>query len=774
MAIDIIVAEIFLLSTSLVAIVFGIVNIIGVYSVDMDEMKGGGQDLSDSLVEEHDEDDGRDMPDPKKIEYVDQAKLDLMMELHQKIADGANNFLFKEYAYLAMFMVFFGLVVFFLAETAVGEVWTVITFELGAITSIVSGYIGMKIAVAANVRTTKEAAFTLSRGFVCAYKAGSVLGFVLVGLALFVLTVIIIVYRLTYLPQNPEEVEWHHYQEMFEKIAGYGLGGSAIALFGRVGGGIYTKAADVGADLAGKVVKGLPEDDIRNPGTIADNVGDNVGDIAGMGADLFGSLAESSCAALVVSGTSTDLVIGTGAFYFPLIISGFGIIASIITWFFATQQSMCCKIEKFSDVEKVIKGQLLISTIILIPGLLLTAVVVLPPTFTFDGVDLVVTRVQAFWCCFSGLVSGFLIGIVTEYYTSNEYAPVKELAESCKKGAAPNIIKGLAVGYVSTVIPVTCIAITIYISFKFADMYGIALAALGMLSNLCIALAIDGYGPISDNAGGIAEMVHLTLTRIRTDKLDAAGNTTAAIGKGFAIGSACLVALALFGAFATRCHLDVVNVLEPLQFAGLAIGAMLPYWFTAMTMKAVGTAAEEMIGEIVRQDRAGLLVEGGNPDYQKCIEIATKSSLSEMFPPGILVIGAPIFFGLLFGPKGVAGVLAGSIVSGIQMAFSQANSGGAWDNAKKFIEAGHLKAEVLPNEKDEEGNDVVEYHGKGTETHKGAVVGDTVGDPLKDTSGPSINILIKLMAIISLVFGDFFVKTSYLIPQNTEAPVVEA
>ena len=380
---------------------------------------------------------------------------------------------------------------------------------------------------------------------------------------------------------------------------------------------------------------------------------------------------------------------------------------------------------------------------------------------------------QAFYCAVCGLISGLIIGIVTEYYTSNEFAPVQELSESCKKGAAPNIIKGLALGYLSCVIPIACIAITIYVSFKFADMYGIALAALGMLSNLCIALAVDGYGPIADNAGGIAEMVGLSLTRIRTDKLDAAGNTTAAIGKGFAIGSACLVALALFGAFATRTHLSVVNVLEPLQFSGLVVGAMLPYAFTALTMKAVGTAAEAMIDEIARQDRAGLLVEGGNPDYAKCIEISTNSSLREMFAPGLLVMGSPIVFGLLFGPKGVAGVLAGAIVSGIQMAFSQSNSGGAWDNAKKFIEAGLVKDEVLGNEKDEEGNDVVTHHGKGTETHKAAVVGDTVGDPLKDTSGPSINILIKLMAIISLVFGDFFVDTAYLVKSNSAAPVAE-
>jgi H(+)-translocating pyrophosphatase len=374
MAIDIVVAEIFLIVTSIIAIIFGVMNALAVHAVDMDEIKGAAQDMSehDSLMDDHD-DDGRDRADPKKIETIDQQKLDLMLDLHGKISDGANNFLFKEYAYLIVFCILFGLVIFFLAETNVGEVWTVISFEIGAVTSIIAGYIGMRIAVTANVRTTKECAFTLSRGFVVAYKAGAVLGFTLVGLCLLLLVIIIIAYRLTFLPQNPEDRVWYDYQMMFEKIAGYGLGGSSIALFGRVGGGIYTKAADVGADLAGKVVKGLPEDDIRNPGTIADNVGDNVGDIAGMGADLFGSLAESSCAALVVSGTSADLVLNTGAFYFPLMITGMGILASIITWCFATQQGMCCKIDKFSDVEKVIKYQIIISTLILIPGLLITA-----------------------------------------------------------------------------------------------------------------------------------------------------------------------------------------------------------------------------------------------------------------------------------------------------------------------------------------------------------------------------------------------------------------
>lgn len=548
---------------------------------------------------------------------------------------------------------------------------------------------------------------------------------------------------------------------MFEKIAGYGLGGSTVALFGRVGGGIYTKAADVGADLAGKVIKGLPEDDIRNPGTIADNVGDNVGDIAGMGADLFGSLAESSCAALVVSGTSDELVIATGAFYYPLCITSAGIICCLITWMFATNQESCCKIRRFSDVEKVIKYQLIISTGLLIPSLFLVAFLTLPDTFKLGGSDREITNIEMFVCSLFGLVSGFIIGAVTEYYTSNEYTPVQELSESCKKGAALNVIIGLSLGYMSTVVPVICLAATIYVSFELADMYGIAIAALGMLSNLSIALAIDGYGPISDNAGGIAEMCSLALTRQRTDRLDAAGNTTAAIGKGFAIGSACLVSLALFGAFATRTQLVVVNVLEPLQFAGLAIGAMLPYAFTAMTMKAVGKAAQSMISEIQRQDSEGLIREGVEPDYHKCIAISTQASLREMVAPGLLVILSPIVAGLFFGPRGVAGLLAGSIVSGIQMAISQSNSGGAWDNAKKYIEANKLQPDIL-NERDEEGNTVIQRHNKGTDTHKAAVIGDTVGDPLKDTSGPSLNILIKLMAIISLVFGDFYDKTAWL------------
>jgi len=761
MAISLIAAEIFILACAAIAIIFGIINIVAVHSIDMEEIKAPGSDFEEERLVDDNEDDNEDRIDSRRRETVDAKKYELLLKLHAKIADGANAFLFKEYSYLILFLIIFAVIIGVCAETNIGEFWTVIAFGLGSTISIISGFLGMRIAVAANVRTTKECSISLSRGFVCAYKAGSVLGFCLVGLALMFLVILIMVYRRVYLVNREETEDKMEYQEMFEKIAGYGLGGSTVALFGRVGGGIYTKAADVGADLAGKVIKGLPEDDIRNPGTIADNVGDNVGDIAGMGADLFGSLAESSCAALVVSGTSDELVIATGAFYYPLCITSAGIICCLITWMFATNQESCCKIRRFSDVEKVIKYQLIISTGLLIPSLFLVAFLTLPDTFKLGGSDREITNIEMFVCSLFGLVSGFVIGAVTEYYTSNEYAPVQELSESCKKGAALNVIIGLSLGYMSTVVPVICLAATIYVSFELADMYGIAIAALGMLSNLSIALAIDGYGPISDNAGGIAEMCSLALTRQRTDRLDAAGNTTAAIGKGFAIGSACLVSLALFGAFATRTQLVVVNVLEPLQFAGLVIGAMLPYAFTAMTMKAVGKAAQSMITEIQRQDSEGLIREGVEPDYHKCIAISTQASLKEMVAPGLLVILSPIVAGLFFGPRGVAGLLAGSIVSGIQMAISQSNSGGAWDNAKKYIEANKLQPDIL-NERDEEGNTVIQRHNKGTDTHKAAVIGDTVGDPLKDTSGPSLNILIKLMAIISLVFGDFYDKTAWL------------
>lgn len=495
------------------------------------------------------------------------------------------------------------------AEIEIGQLYTTIAFLIGGFTSIVSGYIGMRIATYTNVRTTYECAQDIHLGFVVAYRGGQVLGFCLVGLALLILQIIIIVYKAIYNPTDAKSAK-----EFFEMISGYGLGGSTVALFGRVGGGIYTKAADVGSDLAGKNVQGLPEDSPDNPGVIADNVGDNVGDIAGMGADLFGSLAESTCAALVVGSTTfagtqhSDLIHHTDAIYFPLLITAGGIIASFFTTFLATNFTKVTK----ETVERTVKIQLIVSTV-LMTIVIIPLIFVLPDEFSLDvfGVEKVTSRWEAYACVIIGLWSGLIIGYVTEVYTSNAYSPVQNLAEACCMGAAPNIILGLALGYFSCIIPIFCIAITIYVSFTFAGMYGVALSALGMLGCLPIALAIDGYGPISDNAGGIAEMSELhPSVREATDKLDAAGNTTAAIGKGFAIGSACLVSLALFGAFCTRAELKGLNVLSAVEFASLLLGAMLPYAFSALTMQAVGDAANDMIKEISDQFADGKILLG--------------------------------------------------------------------------------------------------------------------------------------------------------------------
>lgn len=536
-----------------------------------------------------------------------------MEEIAKLISDGSDTFLRTEYLSISIFMIIFAIIIATIVEPERGTFFITGAFLLGATTSIASGYIGMWISVRANVRTTKCANSSLAAGFVCAFRGGAVLGFTLVGLGLLNLVLLIMYYKSVFL--NPNK-EGRGYKELFQVVAGYGLGGSSIALFARVGGGIYTKAADVGADLVGKVVENLDEDSIMNPGTIADNVGDNVGDIAGMGADLFGSLAEASCACLVISGTSADLINSNG-YYYPLLISALGIIVSFFTTFFSTH------VIKANNREKVMLSlnlQLLISTLFMTPVLYYCSQAFLPPSFTLTAGNIKVTRTECFYCTALGLWSGYVIGYVTNYYTSGSYAPVKKLAKQCVQSAATNIISGLALGYYSTFIPVVCIALTIFISFTYADMYGIALSALGMLSTLCVGLTIDGYGPISDNAGGIAEMCDLEGARENTDILDAAGNTTAAIGKGFAIGSACLVALALFGAFATECNIEAVNILKPLEFAGLIYGAMLPYIFSAQTMSAVGDAADEMIIEIKRQFDTMRIREGiDRPDYEKCI-----------------------------------------------------------------------------------------------------------------------------------------------------------
>ena len=533
---------------------------------------------------------------------------------------------------------------------------------------------------------------------------------------------------------------------LMEIIAGFGLGGSSIALFARVGGGIFTKAADVGADLVGKVEKGIPEDDPRNPAVIADNVGDNVGDVAGMGADLFGSCAESTCAALVISALAFAGDIN-GMLY-PIMITAVGIPISLLT-------KVLVNVHTEEQVAPALKRLLMISSALMAVAMYFVTAAMIPDTFIINENEY--TSMGVYWCFLSGLISGLAVGLLTEYYTSDQYQPVKDIAKSCETGAATNIIFGLALGYKSTVLPYIAIAISIFVSWQLADMYGIAIASLGMLGTLVIALSIDAYGPVADNAGGIAEMVGLDKeVRRRTDILDSAGNTTAAIGKGFAIGAAILTSLALFGAFLAHSQnlmrelpefgmeyilVNDITLLDPIVFTSLFLGATLPFLFSAMTMKSVGAAAFDMIEEVRRQFKEipGIMEGQGRPQYGQCVAISTKAALREMIAPGVLIMGTPLVVGFLFGVQAVAGILAGSLVTGGVLAIASSNSGGAWDNAKKYIEAGNLG-------------------GKGSEEHKAAVVGDTVGDPLKDTSGPSLNILIKLSAILSLVFAPFFVN----------------
>lgn len=719
--------------------------------------------------------------------------------IYRDIQEGAKAFLAAEYRMCIVFCLSFAVFIAVLVsyssrgfEPRVGFM-TAFAFVSGGATSMVSGYIGMMIAVYTNARCAVSAAITpdavaWKESFNAAFRGGSVMGFALSGLGLIVMYFLMIVYSWVYSFETDAT-------RLFECIAGFGLGGSAIAMFGRVGGGIYTKAADVGADLAGKVVAGIPEDDPRNPATIADNVGDNVGDVAGMGSDLFGSFAEATCAALVIAAQSSDLVrAGWDAVIFPLYISSVGILVCMGVSFVATDIQ---PVRNEAGIERVLKSQLTLSTIAMTAIMYPICLSYMPEEFylgskTYDTACIGSTSAKcvsggahaAFACIASGLWGGLIIGFVTEYYTSHSYFPVRELARSTETGAATNIIYGLALGYKSTIIPVGVLAFGVWLSFSLMDMYGVALCALGMLGTLATCLAIDVYGPICDNAGGIAEMAGMPDdVRDKTDALDAAGNTTAAIGKGFAIGSAALVSLALTSAFVTRTNVmdNGVNLLNPAVFAFLLVGSMLPYWFSAMTMKSVGIAAMEMVKEVKRQfDTIPGLLEGtpghAPPDHARCIKISTDASLREMVPPAVLVIAAPIVTGTFFGVEAVTGLLAGGLASGVQLAISASNTGGAWDNAKKYVEKGGLCIDVPKRERAHGDPAEGPYTGaivrnvdgspqmvsvrqrKGSECHKAAVVGDTVGDPLKDTSGPAINILMKLMAIISLVFADFFLS----------------
>ncbi|MCP4092164.1 MAG: sodium-translocating pyrophosphatase [Planctomycetes bacterium] len=648
-----------------------------------------------------------------------------MAELAKAIQDGAKAFLVTEYKLLAIFVVVVAGGLFALGEDMGGGMPTMIAFLAGAFASALAGWIGMHTATRAAVRTTEAARTGLAPALKVAFGSGTVMGMTVVGLGVLGISIFVAI-------NGTSETGLQH-------VLGFSFGASSIALFARVGGGIYTKAADVGADLVGKVEAGIPEDDPRNPATIADNVGDNVGDVAGMGADLFESYVGSIIAAMTL-GAAALIGEGGGAsglITLPLALSACGIFASIIGTVFV-------KTNDESKIHSALFNGLIVASVILLGfAYFLTnhAGLEFGENFTGNGL---------FFAILAGLASGVIIGKITEYYTAFEHKPVQNIAEQSETGEATNIIAGLGVGMKSTMFPVIVLCITIGIAFNYGGIYGIALAAVGMLSTLGISLGVDAYGPVADNAGGMAEMAELPPeVRERTDALDAVGNTTAAVGKGFAIGSATLTALAFFsayGATATKLYADKglgdfnLAITEPNVVIGLLFGAMLPFMFAAMTMEAVGRAAFSMIEEVRRQFREipGILEGTGKPDYAACVSISTKGSLKEMVLPGLLAIAAPILVGLFGGVVMLGGMLAGSLAAGVMMALFMANAGGAWDNAKKYIEKGH-------------------HGGKGSDPHKAAVVGDTVGDPFKDTSGPSLNILLKLMSVVSLLLLPFFI-----------------